>query len=88
MLARRATYIAWVLGAFALLPQAAALAEDANPTKVAERAPEPAAEDELLEYLGSVDDAEGQEWMEYLSQTDIARVVKAKKSLRAGEVDK
>src|ERR1700692_3427368 len=84
MFARRATCIAWVLGALALLPQAA-LADDASLTKVAKRAPEPAAEDELLEYLGSVDDAEGQEWMEYLSQTDIARVVKAKKSPDATE---
>jgi hypothetical protein len=88
MLAHRATHIAWVLGILALLPQAA-LADDSSPTKIARGAPEPAAEDELLEYLGSVDDAEGQEWMEYLSQTDIERVVKAKKAPGpAQEIDK
>jgi hypothetical protein len=78
MFDRRATCIAWVLAALALMP-ATAPADDADTTKVAKRAPEPPADAELLEYLGSVD-AEGQEWMEYLAHTDIAQVVKAKKS--------
>jgi hypothetical protein len=82
---RRATCIAWVLGALALMPQAAP-ADDASTAKVAKRAPEPPADAELLEYLGSVD-AEGQEWMEYLAHTDIAQVVKAKKSPDATEVE-
>jgi hypothetical protein len=87
MFAWRAMCIAWVLGALALQPQATR-ANDANTTKAATGVPEPAADDELLEYLGSVD-AEEQEWMEYLAQTDIKQVVKVKKPSDAGEdVDK
>jgi hypothetical protein len=79
MFDRRATCIAWVLGVLALTP-AGASADDTDTTNnVAKRAPEPPADAELLEYLGSVD-AEGQEWMDYLARTDIAQVVKAKKS--------
>jgi hypothetical protein len=81
----RATCIAWVLGVLAFTP-AGASADDADTTtKVAKRAPEPPADAELLEYLGSVD-AEGQEWMDYLARTDIAQVVKAKKSSDTAEV--
>ena len=83
MFGRRATYIAWVLGVLVLTP-AAASADDADSTKVAKSAPEPPADAELLEYLGTVD-AEGQEWMDYLARTDIAQVVKAKKSLDTAE---
>jgi hypothetical protein len=82
---RRATCIAWVLGVFALTP-AAASADDADSSKVAKSAPEAPADAELLEYLGSVD-AEGQEWMDYLARTDIAQVVKAKKSPDTSEVE-
>ena len=85
MFDRRATYIAWVLGGLALLP-AGAFAEDTDTTKVAKRAPEPPADAELLEYLGSVDAEEDQEWMDYLARTDIAQVVKAKKSPATTEV--
>jgi hypothetical protein len=77
MFDRRATCIAWLLGAPACMP-AGASAEDAN-SKVATLAPEIQADAELLEYLGSVD-AEGQEWMQYLADTDILQVVWAKKS--------
>ena len=48
-----------------------------NNAKVAESAAD-TADAELLEYLGSVD-AEGQEWMEYLTHTEIAQVAKAKR---------
>jgi hypothetical protein len=85
MFDRRATYIAWVLGGLALVPTGAS-ADDADTTKVAKRAPEPPADAELLEYLGSVDAEEGQEWMDYLARTDIAQVVKAKKSPAPTEV--
>jgi hypothetical protein len=85
MIDRRATYIAWVLGGLALLP-AGASADDADATKVARRAPEPPADAELLEYLGTVDAEEGQAWMDYLARTDIAQVVKAKKSPDTAEV--
>jgi hypothetical protein len=84
MFDRRATYIAWVLGGLALLP-AGAPADDADTTKVAKRAPEPPADAELLEYLGTVDAEEGQAWMDYLARTDIAQVVKAKKSPATAE---
>jgi hypothetical protein len=78
MIDRRATCIAWVLGVSALTPGGVS-ADDANGPKVAKSDPEAPADAELLEYLGSVD-AEGQEWMDYLARTDIAQVVKAKKS--------
>ena len=40
----------------------------------------PAADDEFLEFLGSVD-AEGadEDWLDYLTRTDIERVAKAPK---------
>ena len=41
----------------------------------------PEADDDLLEFLGSVDSDTGDEdWLEYLSQTDVAKVAKAGKS--------
>ena len=85
MFDRRATYIAWILAGLALLP-AGVSADNADPAKVANRAPEQPADAELLEYLGSVDAEEGQEWMDYLARTDIAQVVKAKKSPDTAEV--
>jgi hypothetical protein len=81
---RRATCIAWVLGVLVLTPVGASADDTDTTTKVANRAPEPPADPELLEYLGSVD-AEGQEWMDYLARTDIAQVVKAKKPSDPGE---
>jgi hypothetical protein len=85
MFDRRATCIAWILGALPFMP-AAASADNANNTPAAQRALEPQADAELLEYLGSVD-AEGEEWMDYLSQTDITQVVKPKKTADATEVE-
>ena len=85
MFDRRATCIAWVIGVSALTP-AGVSADDADSSKVAKSTPEPPADPELLEYLGS-EDAEGQEWMDYLARTDIAQVVKAKKSPDTSEVD-
>jgi hypothetical protein len=77
MFTRRAAYIAWLLAAPALLP-AVDHADDANNAKVAESAADTADAD-LLEYLGSVD-AEGPEWMEYLTHTESAQIAKAKRS--------
>jgi hypothetical protein len=77
MIERRATRLAWVLGALALLWQLAPADEDPGKTKVAQGNTDPADAD-LLEYLGSVD-VEGQDWMDYLARTDIAQVAKAKK---------
>jgi hypothetical protein len=67
---RRAAYIAWLLAAPALMPSFVH-ADDANAAKVADSA-DAAADAELLEYLGT-EDAEGQEWMEFLAHQDIVR---------------
>lgn len=77
MLTPRAVYIAWLLAVPAILP-GVGLADDAKTTKAADSAAEPPADAELLEYLGS-EDAEGQEWMDYLARTDTAQAAKAKK---------
>ncbi len=54
----------------------AAAAKAASATKPAP----PAADDDLLEFLGTVDSDTGdQDWIDYLSQTDIAKVAKGKK---------
>lgn len=43
--------------------------------------PVPEADDELLEFLGSVDSATGDDdWLEYLSEADIAKAAKAPKT--------
>lgn len=43
-------------------------------------------DDEFLEFLGSVDsDADDDAWLEFLAQTDIAKVAKAKKTPPAPE---
>jgi hypothetical protein len=36
------------------------------------------ADDELLEFLGSVDEESDREWIDYLSKTDISKAAKAK----------
>jgi hypothetical protein len=77
MFERRATRVAWVLGALALLWQVAPADEDPGKTKVAQGNSD-SADADLLEYLGSVD-VEGQDWMDYLARTDIAQVAKANK---------
>jgi hypothetical protein len=67
-----------VLFAFAVLlaGSGSALADDDR------KAADPALDDELLEFLGSVDPAsdavqpDDGTWIEYLSQTDIGKVVK------------
>jgi len=47
-------------------------------------APVPEADDELLDFLGSVDlDSADEDWLDYLAQTDIAKVAKAKKTVPA-----
>jgi len=64
--------------AFALLTAGSGvgLADDAHKPA----APDPAIDDELLEFLGSVDNAadtaqpDDGTWIEYLSQTDIGKV--------------
>jgi hypothetical protein len=81
MVKRRAAYIAWFLAVPALLPAVdkADVAATANTAKPADSAADTPADADLLEYLGSVDAEEGQDWMDYLARTDIAQVAKAKK---------
>jgi hypothetical protein len=60
-------------------PKSAAPAQPAA-TPAAKPAATPEADEELLEFLGSVDaDAGDQDWIDYLSQTDIAKVAKGRK---------
>jgi hypothetical protein len=63
-------------------PAKAAAPNSAPPAPPAARAaaktPVPEADDDLLEFLGSVDEGD-EDWIDYLSQTDIAKVAKAKK---------
>jgi hypothetical protein len=42
----------------------------------------PSADDELLEFLGSVDEETDGEWIDYLSKTDISKASKAKTSTK------
>jgi len=52
----------------------------ATKTAPAAKPAAPAADEDLLEFLGSVDSDSGdQDWIDYLSQTDIAKVAKGKK---------
>jgi hypothetical protein len=38
----------------------------------------PSADEELLEFLGSVDEESDGDWIDYLSKTDISKAAKAK----------
>jgi hypothetical protein len=59
-------------------PAKAAATKPADAAKTAPPVTE--ADEELLEFLGSVDaDSEDEEWLDYLAQTDIAKVAKDKK---------
>jgi len=81
----------WLLVAFTPLGRAddtssAAKKPAASATSApAKPAATTAADDELLEFLGSVgDDADG-EWMDYLSKTEIPKAAKAKPKTPAAE---
>lgn len=83
---RRACASTWLLVGFAT----ALSAQEAKspPQKPAASKPAPApstvADDEFLEFLGSVDSEEADgDWMEYLAQTDIVKVARAKKETPA-----
>jgi hypothetical protein len=74
---------------------AMASAEEAKPppqkTAAAKPAPAPAtaADDEFLEFLGSVDsDGADGDWLEFLGQTEVGKGSKAKDTPRATEVKK
>jgi hypothetical protein len=62
-------------------PPAAAPAAKATP---APARPVAAPDDELLEFLGSVDSEEGDEaWLDYLSQADIVKAARQQKATAA-----
>ena len=48
------------------------------PKPATARPPAPGADDELLEFLGSVGEESDGEWIDYLSKTDISKVAGAK----------
>lgn len=59
----------------------------AKPNTSAESAAEAPLDEELLEFLGSVDSGD-EDWMDYLAATDIAKVAKAAPPRAASEVKK
>lgn len=73
----------WTITAIGLLPAAVRAEEPAKaaaPAKSTSATAKPAAEesaldDELLEFLGTVD-SEGEDWIDYLAQTDIEKVAR------------
>jgi hypothetical protein len=71
----------WLLVAFAPLARADDT-DTAAKKPVASAAPAKpavtAADDDLLEFLGSVGEESDGEWIDYLSKTDIAKAAKAK----------
>lgn len=77
----------WVLTALALGTAGASAEETAKPAPKAQVAADTAPDEELLEFLGSLD-AEDEEWSEYLAETDIAQVAKAKPAAQKSEVKK
>jgi hypothetical protein len=61
-------------------PTPAAATPAAAPSKSAPAAAT-VADDEFLEFLGSVDTESGEkDWMDYLAETDVSKVAKAKKT--------
>ena len=61
----------------------------ASATPAASKPAAPAADDELLEFLGSVGEEADGEWIDYLSKTDISKVPRAKeKAPAATEVNR
>ena len=56
----------------------------ATPTATSKPAA-PAADDELLEFLGSVGEESDGDWIDYLSKTDISKVPRAKEKAPAAD---
>jgi hypothetical protein len=88
-LARRALVACFLAGAVpaaqgdevkAPEPQKPAPAAASAPKPDVAKSPVTAPDDELLEFLGSVDSEGGDEaWLEYLSQADIGKVARERK---------
>lgn len=81
----------WLMFAALALALAMARAQaDQSPAPAPAKAPakespaSPVPEEELLEFLGSLD-AEGEEWAEYLTETDIEKVAESETAPAAPE---
>ena len=61
----------------------AAATPSVKPANASSAKPVAPADDELLEFLGSVDEEADGEWIDYLSKTDIAKVGRAKQKAPA-----
>ncbi len=80
----------WLMFAMLTLATARAQADESpSPAKApsAESAAGTAPEEELLEFLGSLE-AEGEEWTEYLTETDIEKVAETEPAPVASEGEK
>ena len=81
----------WLLVTFAPLvladePNSPAKKPAASATPPPSKPAAPPADDELLEFLGSVGEEADGDWIDYLSKTDISKVSRAKKTPAATEV--
>jgi len=78
---RRARFaLAWMLAAAGLVPCAPRAAEPASSSAKPAQATKPTETEaqidaELIEFLGTVD-SEDEDWIDFLTQTDIAKVAK------------
>lgn len=62
--------------------KAAAPAPGVTPAATAPAPADPSADDELLEFLGSLDDAGGEdvaEWLQFLARADLDKVAKSRR---------
>lgn len=84
----------WVIAALGLLPLAARGAEaPAKPAAAAKPATAPAKpaadealDEDLLEFLGTIDaEGEDEDWIDYLTQTDIEKVAARKRPKPAAD---
>jgi hypothetical protein len=80
----------WLLVAFAPFVRAdetstAAKKPAASPSSAPAKPAVTAADDDLLEFLGSVGEESDGEWIDYLSKTDISKAAKAKNKAPAAD---
>lgn len=78
----------WLLVTFAPVvladePKSPAKKPAASATATPAKPAAPPADDELLEFLGSVGEEADGEWIDYLSKTDISKVSRAKEKAPA-----
>ena len=64
-------------------PAASAAATSPKPASTSTAKPVASVDEDLLEFLGSVDEEADGEWIDYLSKTDISKVGRAKQKAPA-----